>query len=245
MRNRYKLAGLMLCIFLFLSGCVTIDNPATGRKETLLIDTASEVSLGRDLDLAVQKKFKLFTDQALLARLNSVGNRIAVVSDRSDLRYHFRIIDDQSLNAFALPGGFIYVHKGIMEAAADDELACVLGHEIGHVAARHSVKRLQANLGYQLLIGIALGVTGRQYLGDALSIVFGAVDLGYSRKDEFLADRLAVRYAIRAGFNPFGMVTFFEKLEKKARGFKLVFFSSHPPIKERIKNVKEEIAALR
>jgi predicted Zn-dependent protease len=244
MWQRYKITGAILCIFICLSlhGCVTIDNPATGRRETLLIDTASEVSLGADLDVGVQKKIKLYPDQGMWNRLTFVGKAIARVCDRQDLAYHFRIIDDQSLNAFALPGGFIYVHKGVMDVATDDELACVLAHEIGHVAARHSVKRLQANLGYQLLIGIALGATGKQYVGDALSIVLDTVDLGYSRKDEFLADRLAVRYAKRAGFNPFGMVSFFEKLEKEARGFNLVFFSSHPPIKERIKNVKEEIA---
>jgi predicted Zn-dependent protease len=130
-----------------------------------------------------------------------------------------------------------------MDAATDDELACVLGHELGHLAARHSVKRLQANLGYQLLIGIALGVTGKQYVGDCLGVVLDTIDLGYSRKDEYLADRLAVRYAKRAGFNPLGMVSFFEKLEKEASGFNLVFFSSHPPIKERIKNVRQEVAS--
>lgn len=247
MQSKYKITGALFSIFVFcfLNGCVTIDNRATGRKETLLIDTASEVSLGKDLDVQVQKKLKLYPQQDLQARLNFIGNRIAGVSDREDLVYRFRIIDDQTLNAFALPGGFVYVHKGVMDVASDDELAGVLGHEIGHVAARHSVKRLQANLGYQLLIGIALGVTGKQYVGDALGVVFDSVNLGYSRKDEYLADRLSVRYAKRAGFNPLGMVSFLEKLEKKARGFKLVFFSSHPPIKERIKKVKEEIEAFR
>ena len=247
MPARYKITWAVLCIFICLSmqGCVTIDNPATGRKETLLIDTASEVSLGKDLDVRVQKKFKLYPDRDMQARLVFVGNRIAMVCDRQDLAYHFRIIDDKSLNAFALPGGFIYVHKGVMDAATDDELAAVLAHELGHVAARHSVKRLQANLGYQLLIGIAQGATGKQYVGDALTVVFDTVNLGYSRKDEYLADKLAVRYARRAGFNPFGLVSFFEKLEKEARGFNLVFFSSHPPIKERIKNVREEIATSR
>jgi predicted Zn-dependent protease len=247
MRGKYKIFATFLSflVFFFLSGCVTIDNPATGRKETLIIDTAREVSLGKDLDVGVRQKFKLYPDEIMQARLNFIGNRIARVSDRQDLAYQFRIIDDQSLNAFALPGGFIYVHKGVMQRASDDELAGVLGHEIGHVAARHSVKRLQANLGYQLLIGIAQGVTGKQYVGDALGVVFDTVNLGYSRQDEYLADRLAVRYATRAGFNPLGMVSFLEKLEKEAGGFKLVFLSSHPPIKERIKNVREEISASR
>ncbi|MDD5254528.1 MAG: M48 family metalloprotease, partial [Candidatus Omnitrophica bacterium] len=116
------------------------------------------------------------------------------------------------------------------------------------VAARHSVKKRQAVLGYQLIVGVALGLSGQQGATlQALDVVFNLINLGYSRKDEFLADKLAVRYARRAGFDPYGMVTFFEKLqqeaERKGQGFNLVYLSSHPPIAERIKQVKNEIAS--
>jgi predicted Zn-dependent protease len=230
---------------ILFGGCVTIYNPATQRKETLLIDTAGEVALGRDMDSQIQKKLKILNDPQMQYRLDSIGAKVSGACDRNDLNYHFRIVKDKELNAFAIPGGFIYVNSALMEISTDDELACVLGHELGHVAARHSVKAIQANLGYQLVIAIVFGVSGKEDMARAMNIVFNLVDLGYSRKDEFLADQLGVRYARSAGFNPYGMVTFFEKLREEAQNkgpnFNLVFLSSHPPIEERIKNVKEEI----
>lgn len=233
-------------ILFLLSGCTTIYNPATQRKETLLINTKNEIALGRDLDSQMQKKLKISMSQAMQYRLDSIGTRVAGVSDRLDLVYYFRVVRDKEFNAFAIPGGFIYVNSGLMNKATDDELACVLAHEIGHVAARHSVKKLQAALGYQIILGIALGVSGKQELERVADTVFNLGSLGYSRKDELLADKLAVRYAKGAGFNPYGMVTFFEKLKKEAeeKGPKLriEFLSSHPNIEERIKRVKQEIA---
>lgn len=224
---------------------MTIYNPATQKKETLLIDTESEIALGRDMDSQIQKKLKILSDPQMQYRLENIGNRVAAASDRGDLAYHFKIVKDKELNAFAIPGGFIYVNSGLMDIAGDDEVACVLAHEIGHIAARHSVKKLQAVMSYQIIMGIALGISGKQGIVKATDIAFDLVNLGYSRKDEFLADKLSVKYAKRAGFNPYGMVTFFEKLkkeaEKKGPNFNLVFLSSHPPIEERIKNVEKEI----
>ncbi len=228
-----------------LCGCVTIYNPATEQKETLLIDTLSEVAMGQDMNRQIQKELKVSNDPQLQQRLNNIGNKVAKFSDRQDLAYIFQVIKDDELNAFAIPGGFIYVNSGLINRANDDELACVLGHEIGHVAAKHSVKKLQSVLGYQIIIGIALGVSGQQTMGQAMDIVFNLVSLGYSRKDEFLADRLCVKYARKSGFNPYGTVTFFKKLEEesnsKGANLKLVFLSSHPPIGERIKAVEYEI----
>lgn len=249
MLNRLKTNSsiiISILVFFLLSGCVTIYNPATQRKETLLIDTQSEVELGKDLDSQIQRKLKILRDWRMQSRLEDIGRRVAGFSDRQDLSYHFRIVQDKELNAFAIPGGFIYVNSGLMDIATDDELACVLAHEIGHIAARHSVKKLQAALGYQLIIGIALNASGKETVTQAMNIVFDVVSLGYSRKDEFLADKLSVRYAKRAGFNPYGMITFFEKLKQEAKkkgpNFNLVFLSSHPPLEERIKNAKNEIA---
>lgn len=233
-------------MFILLSGCVTIYNPATERRETLLIDTQEEVALGRDMDKQICRKLKILDDPQIQYRLDYIGNKVSGVSDRPDLNYHFRVINDKELNAFAIPGGFIYVNKGLLRISNDDELACVLGHEIGHVAARHSVKRIQMVLGYQIVMSIALGLSGAQHIGSAIDVVFNVIGLGYSRSDENLADRLAVRYTQRAGFNPYGMITFLEKLKKEAESkgpnFRLVFLSSHPPLEERIKNVSEAIS---
>lgn len=228
------------------AGCVTIYNPATQKRETLLIDTQSEVALGKDMDRQIRRRMKISGNLYMGQRLQRIAQRIAQASDRQDLEYHFAIVDDKDLNAFAIPGGFIYVNTGLMNTAGDDELACVLAHEIGHVAARHSVKKMQAVMGYQLIMNIALGLGGNQQAYRAVDTMFDILSLGYSRQDETLADKLAVKYAKRAGFNPYGMITFFKKLQaeaqKKGGILPIEIFSSHPDIETRIKNVENEIA---
>ncbi len=244
---RHKVIFVILaCAVLFLGGCTTIYNPATGQRETLLIDTQTEVSLGKDMARQISSEMKLLSDPKMQERLRRIGKEIAAVSDRKDIAYHFNIVKEKEFNAFAIPGGTVYVNSGLMEAANDDELAAVLGHEVGHIAARHSVKRLQAVLGYQLISSIALGASGQGQVLQAVDVVFNVIVLGYSRKDEYLADKLGVKYAKAAGFNPHGMVTFFQKLknEGKNTSLNLVFLSSHPPIDERIKQAEKEIAAL-
>ena len=229
-----------------IGGCTTIYNPATGRKETFFIDSRTEVSLGQDMAKQINSEMKLVTDPIMYQRLQRLAHRVAAVSDRQDVTYKFNIVDDKVFNAFAIPGGIVYINSGLMQAADDDELAAVLGHEVGHIAARHSVKRLQAVLGYQLITSIALGGEEKRQVLQAVDVVFNVVTLGYGRKDELLADKLGVKYANAAGFNPSGMITLLQKLKKESRetGINLVFLSSHPPIEERIKLVEQEIASL-
>jgi len=248
MPHRLKITNCIIFFsyILLLSGCAAIYNPATGRKESLFIDTKSEVSLGRDMDQQIQKKMKILNDPQMQYRLTAITAKIAPASDRQDLAYYFRIVDDKDFNAFAIPGGYVYVNSGLVSASTDDELACVLAHEIGHIAAKHSVKKLQATFTYDLLMSIAVGLTGKQAVAQLVDIfVFNPVTLAYSRNDELLADKLSVRYAKRAGFNPYGMVTFFEKLKKeneKNPQLRIEILSSHPNLDERIRKVKEEIA---
>jgi predicted Zn-dependent protease len=240
------IAAISVSLILFLCGCATIYNPATGRNETILINTRQEVALGTDLDKELHSKLKIINSPRMNNRLSSIGSKIAKFSDRQDLIYYFRVVEDKELNAFAIPGGFVYVNSGLMETANDDELAGVVAHEIGHVAARHSAKQMQSSLGYQFILGIISGVTGQPAMSDAMNIVFNLVNLGYSRKDELLADKLAVRYVRRAGYSPLGLITFFDKLkkegEKKGTNGKLAFLSSHPPIEERIAKIQEEMS---
>ncbi len=245
-RRRTIAVSLALCT-LFLSGCVTVYNPATERREMLFISTPWEVSLGQDMAAQVERKYKVLRDPEMQQRLDRIGSRIAAACDRQDVTYRFQIVDDKELNAFALPGGFVYVNGGLMRIANDDELAGVLAHEVGHVAARHSAKRLQSVLGYQLLSAIVFGIAGKAELAKATDVVYNLIDLGYSRGDEFTADELAVKYTLKAGYDPQGMVTFFGTLNRDAeeRGSAAppVFLSSHPPIDERIKHVESLIHA--
>jgi predicted Zn-dependent protease len=247
-RSRLSHYLILFTLLLGSSGCTTIYNPATQRKETLLLDTPSEVALGQDMDKQVRQKLQLIANPQIQDRLNLIGSKISAASDRQDIVYQFQIVKDKELNAFAIPGGYIYVHSALMDAAGDDELAAVLGHEVGHLAARHSVKQLQAVMGYQLLMSIVVGASGKQNILQATDIIFSLVNLGYSRQDEYLADKLGVKYTKRAGFNPYGAVTFFRKLQaeadKEGPQANIVFLSSHPPIYERIKRVEAEISNL-
>ncbi|MBI3322611.1 MAG: M48 family metalloprotease [Candidatus Omnitrophica bacterium] len=229
-----------------LMGCATIYNPATDRQETV-IDTPAEQVLGNiaKLQMGLVSLQMGKVDPEQMARVRRIGERLAKVSDRQDLAYQFGMIQDKELNAFTLPGGTIYVNSGLAEKADDDELAAVLGHEVGHAAARHTVKHLQADLGFLALVQIAAAAGAE---GGALQVadsLYGLFSNGYSRRDELEADRLGIRYTSRAGYDPQGMVTFFEKMaeEERERGRPgpLPWERTHPLTSERIARAKEEL----
>ncbi len=241
---RYCLILLLTTSFA-LTGCATTYNPATERNEFIFIGTPSEVSLGKAVAAQVSTQYKISKDQEKIKRLNKIGTKLAKVSDRKDLKYNFSVIEDKELNAFATPGGYIYVNSGLIEECSDDELACVVGHEIGHVAARHIVKKLQAQMGYDILMNIAAQKSGLGELRRAASVSYNLIMLGYSREDELLSDRLGVKYAHKASYDPRAMITFLEKLEKKNKGSKgILFLRTHPYVPQRIKMLKKEIPAI-
>lgn len=254
-RNRWGLTPrgqtpLALAFLVVLSGCATIYNPATQRHETLL-STPVEIAIGN----IARTQMGLFSlqmgkiDPNQLARVQTIGQQIAEVSDRKDVPYRFGAIQKKSLNAFALPGGTIYVHSGLAEKASDDELAAVIAHEVGHVAARHAAKHLQADLGFTLLVQIAAATGADPASGQVANSIYGLLRNGYSRQDELEADRLGLHYADRAGYNPDGMVTFFEKMLEEDPEDPLsratVWQRTHPLASDRIQKAKEEIARLR
>lgn len=235
---------LPLFFLLILSGCTTIYNPATNRREHYLIDTKEEIRLGASLDRELQKRFTLIKDSATEKRFDSMVPRIIQVCDRQDIVYFFRIVKDDSLNAFSLPGGYVYVNTGLLKIATDDELVCVLGHEIGHITARHSIKRLQTVLGVQSLLSIALG-KNNFLLSKAVDVILNLAALGYSRQDEFQADGLGIKYARKAGYDPHAMITLFKKLDAPSgKKSNLEFLRDHPSFARRIENATREINLL-
>jgi len=243
---------LRFCVVLFLtvsflvSGCATIYNPATGQKEFIFITTPAEVSIGNTLAEKISRQFKISKDSQKIDRVVMVGKKIADVSDRKDIEYRFNVIEDEDLNAFTTPGGYIYINSGIIEKSTDNELACVIGHEIGHVAARHIAKKIQAQIGYDILMNIAASRSGLNDIQRAASISYDLVMLGYSREDELLADKLGAKYAYKAGYDPNAMITFLEKLkDTKKEGIGFSFLRSHPYTSERIKALEKEIPALK
>ncbi|MCK4617934.1 M48 family metalloprotease, partial [Candidatus Aerophobetes bacterium] len=159
--------------------------------------------------------------------------------DRQNLEYHFKILDDPMVNAFACPGGFIYVTTGILKTMESEaELAGILGHEVGHVTARHAVKRIQGMLAYTILASLLLKDEDARQIID---VVFNLILLGYSREDEFQADRLGARYAYEANYDPRGLRDFLAKLKKLEQRKPLAIetlISSHPPTSQRIKKIE-------
>jgi len=236
----------LLIFFSFgMSGCSTMYNPATERKEIVFITTPMEVVLGQNAAMQVSKQYAFIKDPKQVNRVTEIGGKLAKVSDRTDIVYHFAVVEDKEINAFTMPGGYIYINSGLLDITTDDELACVIGHEIGHVAARHIAKKLQTQLGYDILMNIALQNTSVRQMQQAIDLTFNLVSLGYSRDDELLSDRLGAKYAYKAGYDPYAMVTFLKKLRDKDKSdMGPVFLKSHPYTSQRIQMMEKEIPSI-
>ncbi len=222
---------------LLLVGCITVYNPATGRRETYLFDEKYEINLGNTIAKQMISQTKMVNDPEALAYVREIGEKVAAASHRSYLDYKFYIIDSEEINAFALLGGHIFVNKGLMDTLSETELAFVLSHEVGHICARHGMKRFQAAFGLQILMAVLSSQSNQKSIGDLIGEVDKYVSLGFSRKDEYQADALGVTYAYQAGYDPkAALITFerFEEIEKK-HGMSVtpVFLRSHPKPKER------------
>lgn len=247
-KNLVKRTGLLTLFAFFVCGCSTLYNTATGRNEFIFISTPQEISMGKTIHQQISATEKISTDDARVARIERIGRKLAQISDRQDYQYHFYLIDKNDLNAYTTPGGNIYFYTGLYDKLrSDDEIAAVLAHEIGHCAARHTVKKFQAGLGYDLLSTLALEVINvdrptkqlaAMTSGAVMSLVFSA----YSRRDENEADKLGLKYMQLAGYNLQGMIKTLEVLNDADKGGKTpLILRSHPYTKDRIESVKKEI----
>ncbi len=243
----FKTLGVLsiICVIFTLAGCSTEYNLATKQEEKYYYSTDKEVAMGQAINRQVEKELKFSNDPLQKKRVEDIGKKIAAVSDRKEIDYYFQVLDDDTVNAVSLPGGYVYVNSGLLDkVSSDDELACVLAHEVGHIVARHSIKKLQAMQSYsilRLLVAVAPGAGG---VGPAADAAFTQFLLGYSREDELLADQLGTRYAKLAGYNPRAMITFLTKLQDINRRMPLAersYFKSHPYVPDRIRVVKQEL----
>jgi len=245
-----------MCLVLVSSltlGCVRTNyNLATQRQEVTFTPTEKEVEMGRLLARQVEKELELVADEPMQERIRAIGQRLAAVCDRKELVYSFAVVKDVEVNAFSLPGGYVFLNEGLVKKTAnDDELASVVAHEIAHIAARHAVKRYESSVGSQL-VQLASLAAGRQG-GSAVrgvGVALQAARLAYARQDELDADRLAVRYLKAAGFDPKAMLTFLERLHKLdqdkttylPRGIiRPAYARTHPFTSDRIRTVKEAL----
>ena len=247
MKHKVAVFLALLGMTLTVAGCLMVTNPATQKEEFVLFNDIQEVQIGQQVVSEVEKEYKVSQDPRLNSWVEEIGQRLVAVSERKNLRFQFKVLDRDEINAFALPGGFIYVHKGLLKAVDDDaELAGVLAHEIGHVTARHGIRKLQTHIGYNLLMDILFKDNAKAQ--ELMNVGFTLVVLGYGRENEFQADKLSVIYALRAGYNPHGIAQFLQKIkqmQKREPSIVETLLSTHPPTSERIKRVNEEIARLR
>jgi predicted Zn-dependent protease len=221
----------LLAAAALLAGCAT--NPVTGRREFSLVSTAQEDQMGREGYTAVTAEYGLYGDSTVQRYVNDVGQRLARVSHLPGLDWHFTVIDDPAVNAFAMPGGYIYITRGILaHLNSEAQLAGVLGHEIGHVTHRHSAEQLTR----QQVTGIGLGVasllspTVSRY-GSVAQQALGLMFLKFSRTNETEADELGVDYATKAGYDPDEIPPTYAMLKRVGErgGQRLpAFMSTHP-----------------
>jgi predicted Zn-dependent protease len=243
---------LLVCFSLLSLGC--FRNPITSKRQAKLISEEAERDIGLQTKNAILKEYGELKDPVLAQYVTNLGKRLAAVSDRPKVDYEFVVLDTELVNAFAAPGGFIFVTRGLLQEMSNEaELASVLGHEIGHVAGWHSIGMIQRQMGYGALATLGAIATGIHAGPEAMILVAQTADLftslymlGYSREHELEADRVGVRYMLSAGYDPKAALSFFERLraleKKEGPDNWESYLRSHPPTDQRIELAKAFLA---
>ncbi len=230
--KKYTLSCFLAAVFMLFNSCST--NPVTGKKNVMLMSEAQEIQMGQEADPQIVAQFGLYDNDVLQKFIDEKGQKMAAVSHRSNLKYEFKIVDSPVLNAFAVPGGYVYFTRGIMAHFNNEaQFAGVLGHEIGHIAARHSAqqqsKSVLAQIG--LVVGMVLSPEFAQF-GDAASQGLGLLFLKFGRDAERESDELGVEYSTKIGYDAHQMADFFQTLERQGaqsgQGEIPEFLSTHP-----------------
>lgn len=241
--NYAKIISVVIVVALILA-CAT--NPVTGKKELMLLSESDAKELGRQTDQEIVASFGLYNNPELEQYINQLGQKMVKVSHRPDLNFTFRLLDSPVINAFAVPGGYVYITRGILAYLNNEaEFAGVLGHEIGHITARHSAQQYTKAQLAQLGLGVGsiLSEDFRQYAGLA-QVGLGLLFLKYSRDAERQSDDLGVEYSTRVGYDAREMANFFHTLDQMSPsedgGGLPSWFSTHPNPADRVEAVREE-----
>ena len=229
------------------AACACATNPATGRREFSLMSEQQEIGIGQQMDGEVRREMGLYDDPALQDLVSTMGLSLARRSERSGLPWHFAVVDSPAVNAFALPGGYIYITRGLLPFLDDEsQLAGVLGHEIGHVTARHAAQQYSRATGAQLglLLGGIFVPAARPFAGLAETSL-GLLFLKHGRDDELEADQLGVRYASRSGWDPAGiprMLTTLDRIEETGDNKGVPnWLATHPAPADRVQRVQTAV----
>ena len=221
-------------------------NPVTGKRELMLMSSADELAMGQQANPQILRTYGKYEDADLARYVSALGKKMGALSHQPDLAYNIQVLDSPVVNAFAVPGGYVYLTRGILAYINDEaELAGVVAHEIGHIAARHSAQQYSKAQFAQLGLGLGsvLSKTFRKYAGVAQAGV-ELLFLSFSRSDEREADSLGVEYSAKAGYDSNHMANLFDSLERlnpgEAQGGLPGWFSTHPNPENRIAAIKQD-----
>ena len=259
MKARNLIALTTFPFALLLANCA--QNPVSGRANFVTMSESQEVQVGRDEDVKVREEYGVYDNKVLQQYVNEIGQRLGKASHRPHLQYSFVVVDSPEINAFALPGGYIYITRGILAYLnSEAELAAVLGHEIGHVTARHSVQQLSASTAAGVgatLLGVFVPALRNQIGDTAINLLGNVLLSGYGREHELEADRLGADYLYRTGYDPQAMIKVIGVLKNQElfdaeiarsegrapRSYHGVF-ASHPDADQRLQEVVGEAGRL-
>ena len=241
--RKFTITGFTVAIMLLFNSCAT--NPVTGKRDLILMSEEQEIALGAQSDPAVVAQFGLYPDEKLQNFIKEKGEAMAAISHRPELDYTFRVVDSPVINAFAVPGGYVYFTRGIMAHFNNEaQFAGVLGHEIGHIAARHSAQQQSKSTLAQvgLIAGMIISPELAQ-MGDAAAQGLGLLFLKFGRDDERESDRLGVEYSSKIGYDADEMADFFMTLQRQQEESGAApipgFLSTHPNPADRYETVNQ------
>ena len=207
-----------------------------------------EVQLGLQFSHQIEREMQMYSDSVVNAYIAQLGQHLVNHSQRQDITYHFKVVNTEAVNAFAVPGGYLYVNIGLIRAAeSESELAGVIGHEIGHVVGKHGVKQLTRQLGLAAVIQLALGEDQSKLEQIVTGLAANGILMKYSRDAEREADEYAVQEMYDAGIDPEGLAIFFERLlnlQRRSPSKLEQLFSTHPPTVERVTTIRSHITQL-
>jgi len=232
-----------------LSSCAT--NPVTGKRDLALLSEDEEIEIGRTSHIQVMKSYRPYQDLKLLQYVTELGEKLAAVSHRKELIYHFTILDSPQVNAFAVPGGYVYITRGMLVyLGSEAELSGVIGHELGHITARHGVKQYSKNQVTNILSTVFSIVVGNRQISNLSQLATQAILRGFGREAELEADRVGAEYIAKVGYNPEALQNVIGVLKNQEEFDKVLakeenrepyayhgVFSSHPDNDKRLQEV--------
>jgi len=228
-----------------VAGCTV--NPVTGKRQMALISESQEIQMGTEASPEFEQQFGgKVANETLQQYVAGLGTNLANLSDRPKLPWSFSVLSSGVPNAFALPGGKVFVTAGLMSSLTNErQLASVLGHEIGHVCAMHNVQGMQRAMGAEAFALLIEKASGNDTYATGAKVAGQMVVLKYSRDDEYQADALGIKYMEKAGYNPWGMVEtlqFLMTLSEEQGGLLDELFATHPLTSERVKKAQDNVA---